>query len=218
MRVLIVEDDAELALRMAAGLRDNDFVADTAPDVAAALDWPDPEGLAALIVDLGLPGESGLSLVRRWRGARRPAPILILTARGSWQDKVEGLNAGADDFVVKPARVEEIVARLHALIRRSSGQTGPRLAAGPVTIDAGARQAFVGDVPLDLTQTEYRLLLLFVHRAGRILAQSDILDQLYPLDRERDANTVEVYVGRLRRKIGRATITTVRGLGYRFER
>lgn len=217
MRALFVEDDAELARRMCAGLRAHDFVVDAVVDGEAAMDWPDAHEISVMIVDLGLPGMGGLELVRRWRRARLATPILILTARGSWQDKVEGLNAGADDFVVKPVQIEEIVARLHALMRRSSGQTGPQLAAGDITIDAGARLARLNGAPIELTQTEYRLLLLFVYRAGRILTQGEILDQLYPLDRERDANTVEVYISRLRRKIGAAAITNVRGLGYRFE-
>jgi two-component system OmpR family response regulator len=218
MRVMIVEDDRELARRLAAALRSRDFIVDSVPDAEAALDWPDPDGIAVLIVDLGLPGISGLDLVRRWRRDRRVTPILVLTARGAWEDKVAGLNAGADDFVVKPARAEEIVARIHALMRRSAGQLGPDLHAGPITIDTGARQVRLNGEAIEVTQTEYRLLLLFIYRAGRILTQGEILDQLYPLDRERDANTVEVYISRLRRKIGANTITTVRGLGYRFEK
>lgn len=218
MRVMIVEDDRELARRLATALRSHDFIVDSVPDAEAALEWPDPDGVAVLIVDLGLPGMSGLELVRRWRRERHVTPILVLTARGGWEDKVAGLNAGADDFVVKPARSEEIVARIHALMRRSAGQLGPELNAGPVTIDTAARQVRLNGEVLEVTHTEYRLLLLFLYRAGRILTQGEILDQLYPLDRERDANTVEVYISRLRRKIGANTITTVRGLGYRFEK
>ncbi len=218
MRVMIVEDDRELARRLATALRSHDFIVDSVADAETALEWPDPGGVAVLIVDLGLPGMSGLELVRRWRRDRHVTPILVLTARGAWEDKVAGLNAGADDFVVKPARSEEIMARIHALMRRSAGQLGPELHAGPVTIDTAARQVRLNGEVLEVTHTEYRLLLLFLYRAGRILTQGEILDQLYPLDRERDANTVEVYISRLRRKIGANTITTVRGLGYRFEK
>jgi two-component system OmpR family response regulator len=216
MRVLIVEDDMALARGLAAGLSHHGFVADHVGDVEAALEWPDPAELAALIVDLGLPGTGGIELVRRWR-RRFATPILILTARDNWEDKVEGLNAGADDFVVKPARIEEIVARLRAVMRRASGQHGALLRAGHISVDAAARQAFLDGEPVALTGTEYKLLLLFLHRAGRLLSQGEILDQLYPLDRERDPNTVEVYISRLRRKFGSNAIVLVRGLGYRLQ-
>lgn len=219
MRVCLVEDDEELARRLAAGLATAGFVVEHARDAETALAWPDPESFAALIVDLGLPGLGGLELVARWRALKLATPILILTARDGWQEKVAGLNAGADDFVVKPARTEEIVARLHALARRTAGQSGPRLQAGGVSLDPAARTAWLADgEPINLTQIEFRLLQFFLHRAGRIVSQSDVLDHLYPLSQERDLNTVEVHVARLRRKIGRAAITTVRGLGYRFER
>ncbi len=218
MRIMIVEDDNDLAQRLATALRQHDFIVDIAPDAEAALDWPDPGEVAVLIVDLGLPGMGGLELVKRWRRLHHGTPILVLTARGGWEDKVAGLNAGADDFMVKPARSEEILARIHALMRRASGQNGPQLRAGPIAIDTAARSVQLNGNALEVTHTEYRLLLLFVYRAGRILTQGEILDQLYSLDRERDANTVEVYISRLRRKIGADTITTVRGLGYRFEK
>ena len=218
MRICLVEDDDELARRLALRLTDLGFVVERAADAESALAWPDPERFAALIVDLGLPGVGGLELVRLWRKRALATPILILTAQDGWQGKVDGLNAGADDFVVKPARAEEIAARLHALVRRSSGFAGPQMRAGPITVDPAARAAWLDDRPLDLTQTEFRLLLHMVSRAGRILSQGELLDHLYPLSKERDANTVEVHIGRLRRKIGRAAITTVRGLGYRLER
>jgi two-component system OmpR family response regulator len=219
MRLCLIEDDEELARRLAEGLGAAGFVVEHAPDAETALAWPEPESFSALIVDLGLPGLGGLDLIARWRLRRLPTPILVLTARDGWQEKVAGLNAGADDFVVKPARMEEIVARLHALFRRTSGQHGPHLQAGGVSLDPAARAAWLDDgAALNLTQIEFRLLLFFLHRAGRIVSQRELLDHLYPLSRERDLNTVEVHVARLRRKVGRAAITTVRGLGYRFER
>jgi DNA-binding response OmpR family regulator len=218
MRICLVEDDDELARRLSQRLTELGFVVERAADAEAALAWPDPERFAALIVDLGLPGLSGLELVRIWRKRALATPILILTAQDGWRGKVDGLNAGADDFVVKPARAEEIGARLHALVRRSSGYAGPQMQAGPITVDAAARAAWLDGQPLELTQTEFRLLLHMVSRAGRILSQGELLDHLYPLSKERDANTVEVHIGRLRRKIGRSAITTVRGLGYRLER
>lgn len=218
MRLCLIEDDEELARRLSAGLRDAGFVVEHAADAETALAWPDPESFAALIVDLGLPGASGLDLIAAWRRRKLSTPVLILTARDGWQEKVAGLNAGADDFVVKPARTEEIVARLHALARRTSGQSGPHLEAGGVRLDPAARSAWLGDKALALTQIEFRLLQFFMHRAGRVVSQREVLDHLYALDAERDLNTVEVHVGRLRRKVGRTAITTVRGLGYRFER
>lgn len=219
MRLCLIEDDEELARRLAAGLNAAGFVVEHAADAETALAWPEPETFAGLIVDLGLPGLSGLDLIARWRARKLATPILILTARDGWQEKVSGLNAGADDFVVKPARTEEIVARLHALARRTSGQSGPHLQAGSVTLDPAARAAWLADgQALTLTQIEFRLLQFFLHRAGRIVSQRDLLDHLYPMSRERDMNTVEVHVARLRRKVGRDAITTVRGLGYRFER
>jgi two-component system, OmpR family, response regulator len=218
MRILLVEDEIEIAKRLAMRLAASGFVVEQAADAETALDWPDPSGFAALIIDLGLPGMSGLSLVKRWRARGRSTPILILSARGSWQEKVEGLNAGADDYVVKPVRAEEVAARLHALTRRAAGQSSAHLTAGKVALDPAAKAAWLDGVLLDLSQTEFRLLHFFILRAGHILAQSDILEHLYPMSSERALNTIEVHIGRLRRKIGRKSISTIRGLGYRFER
>lgn len=218
MRILLVEDDLEISRRLVARLTAAGFVVEHAPDAEAALDWPDPSRFSALVVDLGLPGLSGVEFVVRWRERGLMTPILILSARGSWQEKVEGLNAGGDDYVVKPVRAEELIARLNALVRRAAGHTGGRIAAGGLTLDPAAKAVWMGDKQLDLTQMEYRLLRMFMLRAGHILAQTDILDHLYPMSRERDLNTIEVHVGRLRRKVGRDAITTIRGLGYRFER
>ncbi|OQW75411.1 MAG: DNA-binding response regulator [Proteobacteria bacterium ST_bin14] len=215
MRILIVEDEAALASRMAASLSRHGMtpeIVGTAEDAASfAFD-----GFGVLVVDLGLPGMNGLDLIREWRTRGLQTPVLILTARGSWQDKVEGLNAGADDFIVKPVRIEELVARLHALARRAAGHSASRLTVGDLALDPALKQAFLGDQPIDLTGTEFRLLSLLIYSAGRILAQSAILDHLYPLQTERDPNTVEVHIGRLRRKVGHDRIKTVRGLGYRL--
>lgn len=215
MRILIVEDEKDLAARMAASLVRHGFT----PEIVATAE--DAEGFAfdgfsVLVVDIGLPDMNGLELVRLLRGRGLATPVLILTARGSWQDKVEGLNAGADDFIVKPVRIEEMVARLHALARRAAGQAESSLRIGDLTLDAALKQVLVGGRQVDLTRTEYRLLSLFVHSAGRVIGQSTILDHLYPLESDRDPNTVEVFVGRLRRKVGPDRIKTVRGLGYRL--
>lgn len=218
MRLLVVEDDPELGRRLSERLRAADFAVELAASRAEAEDWPDVERMAAVILDLGLPDGSGLDLLRRWRDRRVETPILILTARGSWQDKVEGLNAGADDFVVKPVRFEELLARLNALFRRQQGTRTTAITAGDLTLDPLARSAALAGAPLALSRQEFRLLHLFLRRAGQVLSQADILDDLYALDDERERNTVEVLVGRLRRKIGRARITTLRGSGYRFEK
>jgi two-component system OmpR family response regulator len=183
-----------------------------------AEDWPDVDQLGAIILDLGLPDGDGLDLLRHWRAARVETPIVILTARGSWQDKVEGLNAGADDFVVKPVRFEELLARLNALFRRQQGSRSPAIAAGDLRLDPLGRTVEQDGQGLALSRQEFRLLHLFMRRAGQVLSQAEIMDDLYELDRERELNTVEVLVGRLRRKIGRGRITTLRGMGYRFER
>jgi two-component system OmpR family response regulator len=216
MRLLVVEDDPELGRRLSERLRAADFAVELAASRSEAEDWPDVDRMAAVVLDLGLPDGSGLDLLRQWRDRRVETPILILTARGSWQDKVEGLNAGADDFVVKPVRFEELLARLNALFRRQQGTRTTAITAGDLTLDPLGRSATLGGQPLSLSRQEFRLLHLFLRRAGQVLSQSDILDDLYALDDERERNTVEVLIGRLRRKIGRERITTLRGSGYRF--
>jgi two-component system, OmpR family, response regulator len=218
MRILLVEDEGEIARRCVSRLSAVGFIVEHVANAESALDLAGPEHFAAMVVDLGLPDISGMELIRRWRERGHLTPIIIMTARDNWQDKVAGLNNGADDFVVKPIRSEELVARLHALIRRTSGHAAARVSAGSVQIDPNAKAVWLEGEQLDLTQIEYRLLYLFVLRAGHILAQSEILDHIYPMTSERDLNTIEVHIGRLRRKIGKSAITTVRGLGYRFER
>jgi two-component system, OmpR family, response regulator len=216
MRLLVVEDEAELAKRLRERLSSGSFVVESVGSGEAVFDLPDPEHWAAMVVDLGLPGMTGIDLIRRWRQMGYQTPILVLSARGTWQEKVEGLNAGADDYVVKPVRGEELLARINALIRRAAGQTNARLSAGEISMDPSARMVWRKGELVQLTQIEYRLLHLFLLRAGHILAQAEILEHLYPMADERDLNTIEVHVGRLRRKVGKPAIVTVRGLGYRF--
>lgn len=218
MRLLLVEDDPELGRRLSERLRGADFAVELATSRSEAEDWPDVAQMGAIILDLGLPDGSGLDLLRHWRSQRIETPILILTARGSWQDKVEGLNAGADDFVVKPVRFEELLARLNALFRRQQGSRATAITAGDIVLDPLSRTVMQSDAPLALSRQEFRLLHLFMRRAGQVLSQTDILDDLYALNDDRDRNTAEVLIGRLRRKIGTARITTLRGMGYRFER
>lgn len=217
MRILLVEDDPELGRRLSERLDRAGFAVDWAQTVATARDWPDLDLIAAIILDLGLPDGDGLDLLRLWRTQGATVPILILTARGNWRDKVEGLNCGADDFLVKPIRFEELLARLHALWRRGRVEGGNLLSSGPLTLDPLARSASLDGTALDLSRKEFALLHLFLRRAGHIIAQEDILEQLYALEAERDRNAVEAHVSRLRRKIGRDRIRTIRGLGYRLE-
>ncbi len=215
MRILLVEDEAELARRVAANLMRHGMTCEWLANAEDAVDFAG-DGFAVLVVDVGLPGMSGIDLVRTLRAKAIRTPILILTARSSWQEKVEGLNAGADDFIVKPVRTEELVARVHALVRRAMGFSATRLSAGALAVDTASNEAWLGDVLLALTPSEFRLLQLLLYNAGRTVTRQSILDNLYSLDIERDDNVIEVLVGRLRRKIGREQIVTVRGLGYRI--
>ncbi len=217
MRVLLVEDDPLLGERLGDRLRGAGYAVDLATSREEGEDWPDLDTMAAVILDLGLPDGDGLDLLRHWRGRGVDCPILILTARGSWQDKVEGLNCGADDFVVKPVRFEELQARLNALFRRQLGKRDSTLRAGTLALDPIGRTVENDGEPISLSRREFGLLHLFMRRKGQVMSQADILEDLYDLEAERELNTVEVLVGRLRRKIGKERITTLRGMGYRFE-
>ncbi|MBB6227229.1 response regulator transcription factor [Polymorphobacter multimanifer] len=218
MRLLLVEDDADLAARLSRRLTSAGYAVDIASDGPMALDWPDLGEHSVIILDLGLPGIDGLSVLRQWRARGVRTPIIVLTARGSWQEKVEGLNAGADDFVVKPVHSEELIARIHAQIRRVQDRGAPTLMVNDLTLDPVAHTASRAGAALDLSRQEFRLLETFMRRPGSILSQGDLLERLYPLGAERDWNALEVQVSRLRRKLGGPAITTVRGLGYRLDR
>jgi two-component system OmpR family response regulator len=218
MRLLLVEDDRDLAARLARRLSAAGFAVDSAHDGDSALAWPDLADHAVIILDLGLPGIDGLSVLKHWRAAGLRTPVIILTARGSWQEKVEGLNAGADDFVVKPVQSEELIARIHAQVRRMQDKGAPALIVGDLQLDPVARTASRAGAALELSKQEFRLLETFMRRPGSILSQADLLEHLYPLSAERDWNALEVQVSRLRRKLGGPAITTVRGLGYRLDR
>ncbi|PZU11518.1 MAG: DNA-binding response regulator [Sphingomonas sp.] len=215
MRILMVEDEAELARRTIASLARAGITAEWLASAEDAAGFAG-DGFNALIVDLGLPGMGGLELVRLLRRRGVATPILILTARGSWEEKVEGLNAGADDFLVKPVRAEELIARLHALARRVAGHVVARLEEGQLALDTETGEAWLADAPVELTKNEFRLLRAFLLEPGRTLSREAILDRLYALETERDPNTVEVLIGRLRRKIGHARVATMRGFGYRL--
>ena len=171
----------------------------------------------ATILDLGLPQMQGLDVLRRWRADGVRSPVLILTARGTWSEKVDGLNAGADDYITKPFHVPEVAARLNALIRRTSGLATPVIAHRSVTLDTGSGRVTCDGEPVELTARELRMLNYFLHHIGRIVSQAELTEHLYALEDSRESNTIEVYVSRLRRKLGHEIITTIRGLGYRMD-
>ena len=220
MRVLVVEDEIALRDSLKERLADAGFTVDVASDgeegLFAALEFP----LDVAIVDLGLPKVSGLEVIRRVRAERKSFPILILTARDRWQDKVEGLQAGADDYVAKPFHFEEVLARLQALLRRAGGWASPQLNCGAVVLDTRAQTVAVSGAPVELTTFEYRILEHLMLRAGDVISKTELTERLYEQDFERDSNVIEVLVGRLRRKLDPQDelrpIETLRGRGYRF--
>jgi DNA-binding response OmpR family regulator len=191
-------------------------VVEHAADGATGYELGRSEDFDAAILDLGLPDMQGVEILRRWRKAGRQMPVLILTARGSWAEKVEGLNAGADDYIAKPSHVQEIAARLRALIRRAAGTASPTLCHEDIELSPASGTVTLSGEPVDLTAQEFRILNYFMHRQGRVISQSDLIEHLYPHEEERDPNTIEVYIARLRKKLGRDVIKTQRGLGYRL--
>jgi two-component system OmpR family response regulator len=216
MRLLVVEDNAALAAQLRVALVDSGFAVDSAFDGEEGLFLGESEPYDAVVLDLGLPKLDGLSVLRSWRAAQHAMPVLILTARGSWTDKVEGLNAGADDYLAKPFAMAELVARLHALIRRAHGHAQPEIACGPLRIDTAAQTVTLEGVPVRLTAMEFRLLECLAHHLGQPVSKTQLTEHLYSQDFDRDSNTLEVIVARLRRKLGDALNETVRGQGYRL--
>jgi two-component system OmpR family response regulator len=217
VRVLVVEDESSLARQLAGALSGAGYAVDAAGDGVRADFLARTERYDAVVLDLGLPKVDGLTLLRRWRDGGLAVPVLVLTARGSWHEKVQGIDGGADDYVSKPFRMEELLARLRALIRRASGQVTPLLKSGPVMLDPRAARVTLDGAPVRLTSHEFRVLSYLMHHRGRVVSQSELSDHIYAQDLDRDSNTVEVFVARLRRKLGAGFIETVRGLGYRIE-
>ena len=216
MRILLVEDEPDLSRQLKAALTDAGYAVDYAPDGEEAQFLGETEPYDAVVLDLGLPKVDGVTVLERWRKAQIQTPVLILTARGGWTDKVTGFDAGADDYLTKPFHTEELLARLRALLRRAAGRASPQLTCGDLRLDPRAAKASVVGEPLRLTSLEYRLLHYMMMHQERVINRTELVEHLYDQDFDRDSNTIEVFVGRLRKKIGADRIETVRGLGYRL--
>jgi two-component system OmpR family response regulator len=216
MRVLVVEDEKDLARQLQEALIEAGYAVDLAHDGEEGLYLGAQEPYDAIVLDLGLPVMDGISVLERWRRDGLKTPVLILTARDRWSEKVQGFDAGADDYVVKPFHTEEVLARLRALVRRAAGHASAELACGPVLLDTRSAKVTVDGKPVKLTAQEYRLLAYLMHHPDKIISRTELTEHLYDQDFDRESNTIEVFVGRLRRKLGVDVIHTARGLGYRL--
>ena len=217
MRVLVVEDEPNLARQLRSTLEGAGYAVDSATDGEDGHYLGDTENYDAIVLDLGLPEIDGLTVLDRWRKAGKRAPVLVLTARDSWSDKVAGLDAGADDYLAKPFQTEELIARLRALIRRSAGNATPELTAGLVRLDTRSGRVTLNGEPVKLTAQEYKLLSYLMHHKGKVVSRTELIEHIYDQDFDRDSNTIEVFITRIRKKLGAELITTIRGLGYSLE-
>jgi two-component system OmpR family response regulator len=215
MRILVVEDDRDLNAQLCQALKDSGYVVDAAFDGEEGHFLGDTEPYDAVILDIGLPQMDGLSVLEQWRRGGRGMPVLLLTARDRWSDKVQGIDAGADDYVAKPFHIEEVLARIRALVRRAAGHASNTLVSGPVMLDLKASRVTVDGTPVKLTSHEYKVLEYLMHHPGKVVSRTELTEHLYDQDFDRDSNTIEVFVGRLRKKLGVDLIETVRGMGYR---
>ena len=216
MRILVVEDEPTLAAQLATTLQAAGYAVDTAATGRAAGYMGEVETFDAVVLDLGLPMVDGLTVLKRWRALGRTMPVLILTARGDWHEKVAGIDAGADDYLTKPFHMEELLARIRALIRRAVGQASAEIACGPLVLDTRSGRVSVDGQALSLTSHEFRVLAYLIHHAGEIVSRTELTEHIYAQDYDRDSNTIEVFVARLRKKLPPGLIETVRGLGYRL--
>jgi len=214
VRLLVVEDDKDINRQVVAALEEDGYVADKAYDGEEGGYLGESEPYDAIILDMGLPKADGVSVLQKWRRAGVKTPVIILTARDRWSDKVDGFDAGADDYVTKPFHMEELLARVRALLRRAAGHASSQIACGPVTLDTRSGKVFVDGAQVKLTSHEYRLLSYLMHHTGRVVSRAELTEHLYDQDFDRDSNTIEVFVGRLRKKLAVDLIQTVRGLGY----
>jgi two-component system OmpR family response regulator len=216
MRVLVVEDEPDLRRQLVSALEDAGYAVDQAADGEEGQYLGENEPYDAVVLDLGLPKIDGVSVLKAWRKQEKTMPVLILTARGRWSEKVEGFDAGADDYVAKPFHFEELLARLRALLRRAAGHASSSIDCGDLSVDTRAARATVGGTPIKLTSHEYKVLEYMMHHRGRVVPRTELVEHIYDQDFDRDSNTIEVFIGRLRRKIGQDRIVTERGLGYRL--
>jgi two-component system OmpR family response regulator len=216
MRILVVEDDVNLNRQLSDTLKEAGYVVDQAFDGEEGHFLGDTEPYDAVVLDIGLPQMDGLSVLEEWRRAGKAMPVLLLTARDRWSDKVQGIDAGADDYVAKPFHMEELLARLRALVRRAAGHSSNEITAGPVRLDVKAGKVTVDGQAIKLTSHELRLLSYLMHHKGKVVSRTELTEHLYDQDFDRDSNTIEVFVGRLRKKLPEEVIHTVRGLGYQI--
>jgi DNA-binding response OmpR family regulator len=214
MRILIVEDEPAIAASISAALGASGYQTRTAVDGEEAWFLGDTEAFDLVVLDLGLPGMDGLAVLKRWRSAGREMPVLILTARGTWPERVEGIDAGADDYLAKPFRIEELLARVRALIRRAAGHASPVLAAGPVSVDTRQMRVMIDGANVAVSPLEYRLIAYLLHHKGRVVSPGELIEHLYGDDDARDANALEAVITRLRKKLGADVVETRRGFGY----
>jgi two-component system OmpR family response regulator len=217
LRILVVEDETSLRSQLAAALENAGYAVDCAGDGERAEFLGQTETYDAVVLDLGLPGMDGLSILQRWRESGILVPVLIVTARGSWHEKVQGIDGGADDYMSKPFRTEEVLARVRALIRRATGQRSNELHCGPIMLDARTMKVTVNGNHVKLTSHEFRVLSYLMHHHGKVVSHNELTEHVYAQGFDRDSNTLEVFIARLRRKLGVTAIETVRGLGYRME-
>ena len=215
MRILVVEDDENLNRQLVETLQEAGYVVDKAFDGEEGHFLGDTEPYDAVILDIGLPEMDGITVLENWRRDGRNMPVLMLTARDRWSDKVAGIDAGADDYVAKPFHTEEVLARLRALIRRAAGHASSEIVVGDVTLDTKQSRVSYKDQPVKLTPHEFRLLSYLIHHKGEVVSRTELIEHLYDQDFDKDSNTIEVFVGRLRKKLFPEIIETVRGLGYR---
>ena len=216
MRILVVEDEPTLRSQLVEAIEAAGHTVEIAADGSTARYMGEEESFDAAVLDLGLPIVDGLSVLRHWRAQGRDMPVLILTARGAWHEKVTGMDAGADDYLTKPFHMEELLARLRALLRRLSSHHSAQWQCGSIWLDTRQATASVNGMPLALTSHEFKILSLLMQRPGEVLSRTELSEHLYPYDSERDSNTIEVFVGRLRKKLPAGSIETIRGLGYRL--
>ncbi|MDT3669685.1 MAG: response regulator transcription factor [Aromatoleum sp.] len=216
MRILVVEDEPKLAAQLVEGLTEAGYAVDHADNGRDAHFIGDVEPLDAVVLDLGLPLMDGITVLKKWRTAGRTMPVLILTARDNWHEKVAGIDAGADDYLTKPFHMEELLARLRALIRRAGGHASAELVCGPMVLDTRAGRVTVDGQAVSLTSHELRVLAYLMHHKGEVVSRSELTEHIYAQDFDRDSNTIEVFIGRLRKKLPPGLIETVRGLGYRL--